>query len=147
MDGARDADADIFRLVDAVRGLRKRLRRIQLVHLFVVALLEIDDRAIARAAYEDHGKAIGRGVGQGHHSVEEPGGGDGEANARLLRQIPGDRGGITRTLLVAKAEVSHPFRLCQPCQIGDRDPGDAVDRVDSVEFQSIHHQVESVGYR
>ena len=63
-NGARNADTDIFRVQDAVSGLTERLGNGQLVHLFIVALLQVDNFALRRAADQDHWKAIGRCVCQ-----------------------------------------------------------------------------------
>ena len=46
-DRARDADADVLRVQDAERGLAQRLGDRELVHLLVVALLQVDDLALA----------------------------------------------------------------------------------------------------
>jgi hypothetical protein len=57
-DRARDADADVFGMQDAKRCLAERLGDRELVHLLVVALLQVDDLALARAADEDHRKQL-----------------------------------------------------------------------------------------
>ncbi len=46
-DRPRDADADILRAVDPVRRLGVGPGGGELVHLLVIALFEIDDRAVA----------------------------------------------------------------------------------------------------
>ena len=71
---ARHADADVRGVQHAERRLAERLGNGQLVHLFVVALLQVDDLALGRAADLDHRKAVGRGVRQGSQTVEEAGG-------------------------------------------------------------------------
>jgi len=63
-----------------------------------------------------------------------------------LRQIAGDCGGVAGRLLVAKAEVANAFGLRQAQEIGDRDAGHAIDRVDPIQLQSLHHQVKAVGH-
>ena len=143
-DRPRDADADVLRPVDAVGRLGVRPGGAELIHLLVIALLEIDDRPVARPADHDHREAVGRGVGQGDHPVQEAGGRDRHADARLLRQIPGDRGRVPGRLLVPKAEVADPFILRQAQQIGDRDARHPKDRVDPVQLQRLHHQVKAV---
>ena len=71
MDCARDSNADIFGLADAERRLGVGLRRVHLIEFFVVALLEIDDLAVARPADLDHRKTVGGRVGQRHHTVQK----------------------------------------------------------------------------
>ena len=106
-DGARQTDADVLGAVDAVRRLRVRLGRVHLVELLVVALLEVDDRPVARPADLDHREAVRRGVGQRHHAVEEAGRRDGEADARFLRQEARCGRRVAGGLLVAEADVAH----------------------------------------
>ena len=67
-DRARHADADVGGMQHAKGRLAERLGDGQLVHLFVVALLQVDDFALGRAADQDHRKAVGRGVGQRRQS-------------------------------------------------------------------------------
>jgi hypothetical protein len=107
-------------------------------------LLEVDDGPVARAADLDHGEAIGGGVGQRHHAVEEAGSGDGEANAWFLGQVAGDRRGVAGELLVPEADKADAFGLRQPRQVGYRDAGHAIDGVETVELQGIDHQMKSV---
>jgi len=61
-------------------------------------------------------------------------------------QIPGDRRRVAGRLLMPKAQVADAFRLRQPQQIGDRDAGHPIDRVDPVQLQRLHHQVKAVGH-
>ena len=105
-DRPRDADADILRAVDAVGRLGIGPGGGELVHLLVIALFEIDDRAVGRAADQDHREAVGRRVGQRDQPVQKAGGRDGHADARLLGQKPGDRGGVAGRLLVPEAEIA-----------------------------------------
>ena len=72
-DRARHADADVRGMQHAERRLAERLGNRQLVHLFVVALLQVDDLALGRAADQDHRKAVGRRIGQRRQAVEEAG--------------------------------------------------------------------------
>jgi len=113
VDRPRNPDTNILWAVDTIRGLGIRLRGIQLIELFVVTLLEINDCPIARSADQYHREAIRGGVRQGQHSVEEPRGRDGETNARLLRQISGYRCGVSCGLFVTKSNVSQTLGLCQ----------------------------------
>src|SRR5260370_3404798 len=46
--------------------------------------------------------------------------------------------------LVAEAEVHQSFGLPQPREIGDRNSCDSIDRIDAVELQGVHHEVEAV---
>src|ERR1700753_2454523 len=83
----RKTDTDIPRMVDPICSLGIGLGRIHLVELFIITLLQIDDRAVARSADQDHRKAVGGRISECHHSVEKSGRRDGEANARLLGQV------------------------------------------------------------
>ena len=145
-DRPRDADADVLRAVDAVGRLGKGPGGGELIHLLVIALLQIDDRAVARPADEDHRETVGRGVGQRDEAVHEAGGRNGHADPRLLRQIPGDRRRVPGRLLVPKTDVPNPLVLRQPQEIGDRDAGHPIDRIDPVQLQRLHHQVKAVGH-
>ena len=146
-DGARNAHADVLRVQDAERRFAQRLGNRQLVHLFVIALLQIDDLALAGAADQNHGEAIGRGIGQGRQAIEKARRGDGQADARLLRQKPGGSGGITRVLLVAEGDDAHAGGLRHARQVGDRDTRQAEDGVDAVELECVNHQMEAVSLR
>src|SRR5207302_740902 len=70
-DRPRHAHADVLGVQDAERGLGVRPGDCELVHLLVVALLQVDDLALARAADEDHREAIGGGVGERRQSIEK----------------------------------------------------------------------------
>ena len=83
-DGARDADADVLGVQHAEGGLAERLGDGELVHLLVVALLQVDDLALARAADEDHREAVGGGMGERVRPFRKPG-------AETVRQMPGFR--------------------------------------------------------
>jgi hypothetical protein len=99
-DRSRDTDADVLGVQDAVGGLAQRLGDGELVHLLVVALLQVDDLALGRAGDEDHGEAVGGGVRECGQAVEEARRRYGEADARLLREVPGDGGGIAGVLFM-----------------------------------------------
>jgi hypothetical protein len=60
----------------------------ELIHLFIVTLLQADDLALGRAGDKDHRKAVGGGVGERGQAIEEAGRRHGEANAGLLGQKP-----------------------------------------------------------
>ena len=143
-DGARDADADIGRMQHAERRLAQRLGNGELVHLLVVALLQVDDLAFGRAADQDHRKAVRRRIGERHQAVQEARRRDREAHARRLRQQPRDRRRIAGVLLVPERDHPHPLGLRQTAQIGDRDARDVIDRLDAVQLQRVDDQVEPV---
>ena len=147
MDSARDSDSDVFGPIDAVCRFRIRLGRVHLIELFVVALLEIDDRPVARPADLDHREAVGGRVCQCDHAVKKAGSGDRQANTGLSGQVAGDRGRVSGGLFVTKADVSNALGLSQPGQVRYRDPRHAEDRVESVELHGIDHQMEAVGDR
>ena len=81
---AGDAPADVLHAAHPVGGLAERLRGGELVHLLVVALLEVDQVPLAGAGDLDHGEAVGGGVRQGDQTVEEARRGHGQADAGLL---------------------------------------------------------------
>ena len=116
----------------------------ELVHLLVVALLQIDDLALGRAADQDHREAVGRGVGQRGQTVEEARRRHREADAGLLRQEAGDRRGIAGVLLVPERDDAHAFGLRHTAQIRDRDARHTVDRVDAVELERVDDEVKAI---
>jgi CRP-like cAMP-binding protein len=144
-DGAGDADADVLRVQHAVGGLAQRLGDGELVHLLVVALLQVDDLALAGAGDQDHREAVGRGVGQRGEAVEETGRRHRHADAGLLRQETGGGRGVARVLLVAERDQAHALGLRLAGEVRDRDPGQGVDVLDAVELQGVDQQVETVG--
>ena len=146
-NGARHGDADVLGVQHAEGGLAQRLGDRQLVHLLVVALLQVDDLALRRAGDQDHRKAVRRGVGERGQPVQEARRRDREADPRLPGQKAGDRGGVAGVLLVAERDHPHALGLRQTTEIGDRNPGDPVDRVDPVQLQGVDHEVEAVGQR
>ena len=143
-DRARDADADVFGVEHAKRRLAQRLGDRELVHLLVVALLQVDDLALARAADQDHREAVGRRVGERRQAVQESGRGDGQADAGLAGEKARRRGGVAGMLLVAKRDDAQAFCLHLAREVGDRDARQAEDRVDAVQLQRIDDEVESV---
>jgi len=99
-DSARHADPDIGRMQHAEGGLAQGLGHCELIHFFIVALLQIDDLALGRARNQDHREAIGRGMGERGQPVEKSWRRNGEADARRLGQKAVYRRGIARVLLV-----------------------------------------------
>jgi hypothetical protein len=71
---ARNSNADIFGFADAESRLCVWLRRVHLIKFFVVALLEIDDRPVARPADLDHREAVGGRIRQRDNAVQKAGG-------------------------------------------------------------------------
>ncbi len=145
-DRARHADADVLGVQDAERGLGVRPGDGELVHLLVVALLQIDDLALARAADEDHREAVGGGVGERRQSVEKAGGGHREADARFLRHEAGDGRGIPGVLLMAEGDHAYACRLQLAREVGDRDAGQTEDRIDAVQLERLDDERETVGF-
>ncbi len=145
-DRPREADADILWAVDAIGRLAMRPGDRKLVHLLVIALLQIDDRAVGRTADEDHREAIGRRVGQPDHPVEEARRRHRHADAGLGGEVAGDRRGVGGLLLMPKAEIADALVLREPQQVGDRDAGDAENRIDAVQLQRLHHKMEAIGH-
>ena len=146
-DGARNAHADVLRVQDTERRFAQRLGNRQLVHFFVIALLEVNDLALAGAADQNHREAIGRGIGQGSQAVQKARRGDGQADARLLGQKPGGSGGITSVLFVAEGDHPHPCGLRHTRQVGNRDSRQTKDGVDAVELERVNDQMDAVGLR
>ena len=144
-DRAGDADADVRGVQHAEGGLAERLGDGELVHLLVVALLQVDDLALGRARDQDHREAVGGGVGERGQPVEEAGGRDGQADPGLLGQEARDRGGVAGVLLVAERDHPHARRLREAAEVGDRDAGHAVDGADAVELERVDDEVEAVG--
>ena len=143
-DRARDADADVRGMQHAERRLAERLGDRQLVHLFVVALLQVDDLALGRAADQDHRKAVGRGIGQRRQTVEEAGSRHREADAGLLRQEAGDGRGVAGVLLMPERDDAHACGLRQTAEVRDRDAGHTVDGLDAVERERLDDEVKAV---
>ena len=81
-DRTGDAAADVLGARYPVGRLGEHLGRRQLVHLLVVAALEVDEMPLAGAGDLNHREAVGGGIGQRDESVEE-------ARADTVRQMPG----------------------------------------------------------
>ena len=142
---ARNSNADIFGVIDAESCFGVWLCRVHLIKFFVVALLKIDDRPVARPADLDHREAVGGRISKCHHAVEKAWGGHRETDARLPGQIAGDRSRISGGLFMPKADVPQPFGLRETSQIRDRNTRHAEDSIDSIEFQGIDHKMKPVG--
>ena len=144
-DGARDADADVGRVQHAEGRLAQRLRDGELVHLLVVALLQVDDLALGRARDEDHREAVRGGVARApSRPLRKPG-------AETVRQMPGffvriagDGGSVAGVLLVTERDDADALGLRHAAEVGDRDAGHAVDRLDAVELERVDDKVEAV---
>jgi hypothetical protein len=145
-NGARDAHADVLGVQHAVSGLGERPGDGELVHLLVVALLQVDDLALARAADQDHREAVGGRMGKRVQAVQEARGGHRETDARLLGKEAGDGRGVAGVLLVAERQHAQALGLCTTGQVGDRNAGQTEDRVDAVQFQGIDDQLKAVGH-
>ena len=122
----------------------KRLGNRQLVHLFVVTLLQVDNLALARAADQNHREAVGGGIGQRCQAIEKARGRNRQANARLLRQETSRRGSIAGVLLVTKRNHAYAGRLRLAREVGDRDARQGKNRVNVVEFQGINDETKAV---
>jgi hypothetical protein len=144
-DRARDAHADVLGVQHAVGRLAQRLGDGELVHLLVVALLQVHDLALARAGDEDHREAVGRRVRQRREAVEEARGRHGEADAGRAGEEAVRGGRVARVLLVAEAHHLQAVGLRHAQEVGDRDAGQRVERVDAIELERIDDEVEAVG--
>src|SRR5205814_8759671 len=109
--------------------LAQRLGDRELIHLFVVALLQVDDLAFRRARDQDHREAVGGGVGERGQAVEETGRRNREADAWLLGEETGDRRSIPGGLLVAERYHANAGGLRHTPEIGNRYARHAVNRV------------------
>ena len=143
-DRARHADADVGGMQHAEGRLAQRLGDGELVHLLVVALLQVDDLALGRARDQDHREAVGRGVRERGQAVEEAGRRHREADAGLLGQKAGDRGRIAGVLLVPERKHADARGLRHAAEVGDRDARHAVDGVDAVELERIDDEMKAV---
>ena len=143
-DGAGESDADVGGMQHAERRLAERLGDRELIHLLIVALLQVDDLALGGAGDQDHREAVGGGVGKRGQAVEEAGRRDGEADAGLLGQEAGDRRRVAGVLLVAERKHADAFGLHHAAEVGDRDARHAVDRVDAVELERIDDEMKAI---
>ena len=67
-----------------------------------------------------------------------------EADAGLLREEAGDRGRVARVLLVAEGQHAQPVGLGAAREVGDRDPGQRVDRVEAVQLQRLDDELKAI---
>ena len=65
----------------------------------------------------------------------------------LLRQEAGRGGGVAGVLLVAERDHAHALGLRHAREVGDRNAGQAEDRVDAVQLQRVDDEVEAVDGR
>src|SRR5581483_7211194 len=144
-NGAGEADADILGMKHAIGRLAHRLGDRELVHLLVVALLQVDDVALRRARHQDHREAVGGGMGERRQAVQEARRGDGEADAGLVGEEARDRRGIARVLLVAERQHADARRLRHAAEIGDGNARHAIDGRETVQLQGVDQQIEAVG--
>ncbi len=144
-DRARQPDADVGGVQHAERGLAQRLGDRELVHLFIVALLQVDDLALRRARDQDHRKTVGGGVGERGEAVEEARRRNRQTDAGLPGQEARDRCRVAGILLVAERDDPDARGLRHAAEIRDRDARHPVDRGQPVELQRIDHQVKAVG--
>ena len=128
------------------RRLAQCLGDRELVHLFIVALLQIDDLAFRRSADQDHRKAVGRRVGQRDQAIQEAWRRNRQANARRLGQIAGDRRRVAGVLLMPEGNHPHARCLRQAAQIGNGNARNAVDRLDAIQHQRVDDKMEAVGH-
>jgi hypothetical protein len=143
-DRARHADADVLRVQDAVGGLAHGLRDRELIHLLIVALLQVDDLALGRAGNQDHREAVGGGVGERGQAVEKTRRGNREADAGLLGEEARDRGGVARVLLVAEGDDADARGLRHAAEVRDRNAGHAIDRLDAVQLERVDDEMKAV---
>ncbi len=143
-DGAGDADADVFGVEHAIGGLAQGLGDRELVHLLVVALLQVDDLALARAADEDHREAVGRRVGERGQAVEEARRRHRQADAGLAGEKARRGGGVAGMLLVAERDDAKALGLHLSRQVGDRNAGQPEHGVDAVQLQRLDDELEAV---
>src|SRR6185312_16626562 len=97
-------DADVLSVQYAERRLAQRLCDRELVHLLIIALLQVDDLALGGTRDQDHREAVGGGMRKRIQPVEEAGRRHREADARFLREEARDRRGIARILLMAEGK-------------------------------------------
>ena len=143
-DRARHADADVCGMQHAEGRLAQRLGDRQLVHLLVIALLQVDDLTLGRAADQNHRKAVGGGIGERAQTVEKAGSRHREADAGLLRQEAGDRRCVAGVLLMPERDDADAGGLGHAAEVRDRDAGHPVDRVDPVELERIDDEVKAI---
>ncbi len=143
-DRAGKTDADVLGVQHAIGRLAQRLRDRELVHLFVIALLEVDDLALGGARDQDHRVAIGGGVRERGETVEEAGRGNREADAGLLGEIAGDARRVACVLLVAEGDHANAGGLGHAAQIRDRDARHIIDGGDAVQLERVDDEMKAI---
>ena len=143
-DGAREADADVLRVEDTVGRLAQRLGDGELVHLLVVALLQIDDLALGRARHQDHREAVRGGVGECRQAVQEAGRRNSQTDAGLLGQEARDRRCVAGVLFVTERQHADAGGLRVPAEVGDGNSRHAVDRGQAVQLHRVDDEAEAV---
>ena len=143
-NGARDADADILRMEHAERSLAERLGDRELIHFFVVALLQVDDLTLGGAGDQDHRETVGGGVGQRGQAIEEARSRNGKADAGLLGQVSGDRGGVAGDLLVAERDDTNALALRHAAEVRNRNSRHGINRVDIVQLERVNDEMEAI---
>ena len=128
----------------AERRFAERLGDGELVHFFVVALLQVDDLALGRAADLDHRKAVGRGVSERGQTVEKAGSRHREADAGLFRQEAGDCRCVAGVLFMPERDDADACGLCHTGEVRDRDARHTVDRVEAVELKRVDDEVKAI---
>jgi hypothetical protein len=63
-----------------------------------------------------------------------------------LGKVSSRRGCVAGCLLIAKPDVSDPFRLRNPCQIGDWDSNHPINRRHPVHPEGFDYQVVPIGH-
>ena len=129
----------------AIGRLAERLGDRELIHLLVVALLEVDDLALRGARHQDHREAVGGRVRERGEAIEEARRRNGEAHAGLLGEIAGDCSGVAGVLLVAERQNAETLGLRHAAEIGDRNARHVIDRGQIIELERIDDQVKTVG--
>ena len=142
---ARDRHADVFGMQHAERRLAQRLGDGELVHLFVITLLQIDDFAFARAADQNHRKAVGSRVSQRGQTIQKSGCGHRQTNARFLRHETCNRRRVAGVLLMTERNHAHAGSLRLPRKIRNWNSGQPVDGVDAVKLERVDDEVKTVG--
>ncbi len=144
-DRACHADADVGGVQHAERRLAQRLGDGELIHLLVVALLQVDHFTFRRARDQNHREAVGRGMRQSGETVEKARRRNGEADAGLFGQKARNGSGIAGILFVAERNDAKAGALRHAAQIRDRNARHIIDRLDAVELERLDDEVKAVG--
>ena len=144
--GTRNSRGNVLGAVDAVGCLCKGLCDVHLVQPLVVALLQVDDVAVARPANLYHGESVDSGTGECREPVQESRRRHCEAYSRLSCEESAYCGCVPRRLLVTESNVSYSHLLCASRKVGDGDSHYSENSLNAVHLQCIHHQVHAIGY-